>query len=115
MKFQEKKERSTVTLKVLYDVTVTFIKLFIEIYTKIQNNERIKSYKINKLKMKYNRKSLPNNGKINWNWKGKKIFNFIRSMTFEPFAPPSFYIGKRKYLILPEDQINKIKFIRSPK
>ena len=30
MKFQEKKERSTVTLKVLYDVTITFMKLFIE-------------------------------------------------------------------------------------
>ncbi len=104
------------TAKDLYnEFTKKGIKLFIEIYTKIQNNERIKSYKINKLKMKYNRKSLPNNGKINWNWKGKKIFNFIRSMTFEPFAPPSFYIGKRKYLILPEDQIKKIKFIRSPK
>ena len=44
-----------------------------------------------------------------------KIFNFIRSMTFEPFAPPSFYIGKKKYLIVAEKQVKKIKFTRSPK
>ena len=51
-------------------------------------------------KLKYYKKTLPNNGKINWHWKGKKIFNFIRSMTFEPFSPPYFYIGKKKYIII---------------
>ena len=104
------------TAKDLYnEFTEVGTKLFIEIFKKIKNNVKIKSYKVGKLKMKYNRKSLPNNGKINWNWKGKKIFNFIRSMTFAPFAPPSFFIGKKKYLIVPEKQIKKIKFKRSPK
>ena len=90
-------------------------KLFLKIFNKVVNRKKIKSYKMNKLKLKYKKKSLPNNGKINWSWNGKKIFNFIKSMTFEPFEPPSFYIGKNKYLIISEKKIKKNKFMKSPK
>ena len=90
-------------------------KLFLKIFNRLEGKKKIKSYKMSSLKLKYKKKSLPNNGKINWNWNGKKIFNFIRSMTFEPFEPPSFYIGKNKYLIISEKQIKKNKFMKSPK
>ena len=76
---------------------------------------KIKSYKIANIKLKYYKKALPNDGKINWNWKGKKIFNFIRSMTFEPFSQPHFYIGKKKYIIIDQEKVKKIKFMNSPK
>ena len=37
--------------------------------------------------LKYKNKNFPNNGKINWKWSGKKIYNFLRSMMHEPFPP----------------------------
>ena len=46
--------------------------------------------------------ALPNNGNIDWSWDGEKIYNFIRSMTFEPFPPPSFMIGNKKMVIVDE-------------
>lgn len=48
----------------------------------------------------YYPKGLPNNGQINWSWSGKKIRDFIRSMTFEPFPPVNFNIGKKKMVIV---------------
>ena len=62
----------------------------------------------------YRVKSLPNNGEIDWNWSGKKIFNFIRSMVHEPFPPPTVRIGKKTYYILSKKYINKKKFLKSP-
>ena len=104
------------TARDLYiEFTKKSIKLFLEILKKIESGMKIGSYKIANSKLKYYKKALPNNGEINWNWKGKKIFNFIRSMIFEPFPPPYFYIGKKKYVIISHKKIKKIKFINSPK
>ena len=104
------------TARDLYiEFTKKSIKLFLEILKKIESGMKIGSYKIANSKLKYYKKALPNNGEINWNWKGKKIFNFIRSMTFEPIPPPYFYIGKKKYVIISHKKIKKIKFINSPK
>ena len=35
-------------------------------------------------------------------------------MTYEPFEPPSFYLGKKKYYIIEHNLIKK-KFYKSPK
>ena len=52
---------------------------------------------------------LPNDGNIDWNWNGLQIYNFIRSMTFEPFPPASFYIGKKKMVIVEEKYFKGFK------
>ena len=110
------KIKSHYTARDLYiEFTKKSIKLFLEILEKLEKGMKIRSYKIANTKLKYYKKTLPNNGKINWHWKGKKIFNFIRSMTFEPFSPPYFYIGKKKYIIIDQEKVKKIKFMNSPK
>ena len=45
------------------------------------------------------RKNLPNNGQINWNWKGNKIRNFIRAMYFPPHNIAEFSIGNTNFEI----------------
>ena len=87
-------------------------KLFKIVYSKILNQKKIKSKRV-KAKTKYRKKHLPNQGQINWNWNGKKILNFIRSMTYEPFEPPSFNLGKKKYFIVDQKLIKK-NFYKSP-
>ena len=82
-------------------------------FSKILKNKQIKSKKI-KAKTKYIKKYLPNKGQIDWSWRGKKIFNFIKSMTYEPFEPPSFFIGSRKFYIT-EEKLMKKKFLKSPR
>ena len=109
------KINSSYTAKDLYEeFTKKSVKLFLDIFKKIQQGKKIKSYKISNKRYKYLKKSLPNKGEINWNWKGGKILNFIKCMTFEPFAPPNFYIGKRKFVIIHEKHLKKINFMNSP-
>ena len=105
----------TDTAKDVYDkFTIKAFKLFKIILNEILMSKRIKSYPM-KNKMKYNKKSFPNQGSLNWNWNSKKIYNFIRAMIFEPFQPPHFMIGKKKYFIVSETYLNKKLFIKSPK
>jgi len=102
------------TAKDLYEkFTSEAFKLFKISYHKILDQKKIKSKKII-AKTKYEKKHLPNRGKIDWKWNGKKILNFIKSMTYEPFEPPSFYLGKKKYFIIEHNLIKK-KFYKSPK
>ena len=113
--YQKKfKIRNFHTAKDLYEIFTdeAFI-LFKRVFSKILQNKKIKSKKI-KAKTKYKKKYLPNKGQIDWSWNGKKIFNFIRSMTYEPFEPPSFFIGDRKFYIAEEKLIKK-NFLKSPK
>ena len=75
-------------------------------------------YNIKKIKgrgFKYYKKELPNDGEINWKWSGKKIKNFIRAFSFEPFYPPYFYIGKKKMVIVNEKLLKKKFFLKTPK
>ena len=88
---------------------------FKKIYSKIVKNIKFKYKKISFKSSKYKKKSLPNNGNINWSWSGDKILRFIRSMLHEPFPPPKFNIGSKKYFIVSESYLNKNKFIKSPK
>lgn len=103
------------TAKDLYDkFTRTGFLIFKIIANQWIKGKKIKSY-IHKGKVPlYKNKSLPNLGILNWNWKNKKIYNFLRAVIHEPFLPPAMYIGKNKYYLCKEDQIKKEKFLKSP-
>ncbi|MFH1202698.1 MAG: formyltransferase family protein [Candidatus Omnitrophota bacterium] len=57
----------------------------------------------------YNPMVLPARGEINWSWNGKKIRDFIRAMTFEPFPPASFTLGEKRMVIVDEKYFNRFK------
>lgn len=102
------------TAKDLYEnFTDEAFKLFKIVFKKILNNKKINSKK-SIFSTKYEKKNFPNKGEIDWNWNGKKILNFIRSMTYEPFEPPNFKLGKKKYYIV-EEKLLKKNFLKSPK
>lgn len=102
------------TARDLYEIfTGEAFKLFKKVFLKILENKEIKSKRM-KATTKYEKKHLPNKGQINWSWSGKKILNFIRSMTYEPFEPPSFNLGEKRFYIAEEKLIKK-KFFISPK
>ncbi|OHA24618.1 MAG: hypothetical protein A3H57_01410 [Candidatus Taylorbacteria bacterium RIFCSPLOWO2_02_FULL_43_11] len=69
----------------------------------------IKSRPQDEKKATYYPKGLPNNGEIDWSWPGKKIYDFIRAMTFEPFGPAGFQLGNKKMVIIDESHINRDK------
>lgn len=79
-----------------------FLKLWLE-------NKKVSAVPQNEKQATYFPKGLPNNGEIDWNWNGKKIYDFIRAMTFEPFPPVSFKIGNKKMIIAEE------KYFQNPK
>lgn len=87
--------------------------IFKLILDKVLKKKKIQSFALTKT-TKYIKKSFPNNGQVNWNWHGKKIYNFFRSMIFEPFPPPFFTIGKKKYYIVSEELLNKKKIAKPP-
>lgn len=91
------------------------IKEFKKIFIKIIKGKKIKTHKQQKIVTKYRNKHFPNNGVINWNWKGSKIFNFLRSMIHEPFPPPTIRIGSRLYYLVSKNLILKKKLLKSPK
>lgn len=102
------------TAKDLYEVfTIEAFKIFKKIFTKILKGEKIKAVQI-KVRTKYKNKHFPNNGNLNWNWNGKKILNFIRSMTYAPYEPPSFRLGGKKFYIVEDKLVNK-NFIKTSK
>ena len=89
------------TGKSLYDkFTKEGEKLFIRFVDMWLTDKDIPSKKQDESQATYYPKELPNNGKIDWSWDGKKIRNFIRAMTFEPFPPADFDIGKKNMVII---------------
>ena len=101
--------------KDLYDkFTIEAISEFKKLFKDILKNKKITSKKIKNLYPEYTKKKLPNDGVINWNWNSKKILNFIRAITHEPFEPPKFFLGKKTFYIINKKLINK-KFLKSPK
>ena len=102
--------------KDLYDkFTINALVEFKKLFIKILKNKKINSIKIKKSFPKYSKKKLPYNGVINWNWSGKKILNFIKAMTHEPFEPPKFFIGKKTFYIVEENLLRNKNFFKSPK
>lgn len=103
------------TAKDLYKkFTQTGFLEFKKLFKKIKKNKPVYSYELKKSSTKYNEKTLPNNGIINWNWSGKKILNFIRSMTYEPFEPPKFHLGNKTYYVVEKSLLKKKSFHESP-
>ena len=91
------------TAKTLYEkFTKTGVILFRAFLKSLIEEEKIISRKQNETEATYFPKGLPNNGEIDWNWNGNKIYNFIRAMTFEPFTPASFMLGRKKMVIVEE-------------
>lgn len=91
------------TAKTLYDkFTLVGEKLFVKFLEMMSSGKEIKTVPQDESQATYYPKELPNKGEINWDWDGKKIRNFIRAMTFEPFPPASFMIGKKKMVIIDE-------------
>ena len=82
---------------------------------KIIKGKKIITYKQKKGVTRYKNKHFPNNGNINWNWKGNKIYNFLRSMIHEPFPPPEIKIGKSSYYLVSNNLISREKILKSPK
>ncbi len=95
--------------------TIEAIKEFKKIFLKIINGKKIITYKQKKGVTRYKNKHFPNNGNINWNWKGNKIYNFLRSMIHEPFPPPEIKIGKSSYYLVSNNLISREKILKSPK
>lgn len=52
----------------------------------------------------YYKKEIPNNREIDWSWDKRRIYNFIRALSFEPFPPPFFYLGNKKFIIIQEKE-----------
>lgn len=103
------------TAKDLYDkFTIEAINEFKKLFKDILKNKKITSKKIKNIYPKYTKKKLPFNGIINWNWNNKKILNFIRAMTHEPFEPPKFFLGKKIFYVVEKNLIKK-EFLKSPK
>ena len=102
------------TGKDVYDFfTIEAFKIFKIIFKKIIHKKKISSKKMI-VKTKYVNKHFPNKGEINWNWSGKKILNFIRCMTYEPFEPPKFNLGNKTFYVVEKNLINR-KFYKTPK
>ena len=88
-----------------YDTSETLYKKFTnlsfvefkKIFNKLISEKAIVSKKTQKANTVYKKKHFPNFGKINWEWNGKKIYNFIRSMIHEPFYPPEIKIGSKSF------------------
>ncbi|MDP3941899.1 MAG: formyltransferase family protein, partial [bacterium] len=96
------------TAKSLYDkCTKEGGKLFIKFLQDWIRGNKIPKKRQNEKRATFYKKNLPNDGEIDWNWDGKKICNFIRAMTFEPFPPPSFMLGKTKMVIVDEKYLKK--------
>jgi len=110
---------SSFTAKDLYDrFELEGILIFKKILNMLKRGHKIKTYNIKRIKgreLKYYKKELPNDGEINWKWTGKKIKNFIRAFSFEPFYPPYFYIGKNKMVVVSEKLLKKKIFLKTPK
>jgi len=91
------------TAKSLYDkFTLVGEKLFIKFLDMWLSGKDIPSIPQDESQATYFPQELPNKGEIDWSWRGKKIRDFIRSMTFEPFPPANFKIGDKKMVIVDE-------------
>ena len=90
-------------------------KEFKKILSKILKKQKIFSYRLKGQNLKYRKKNFPNNGRINWSWSGRKIYNFLRSMIHEPFPPPKITIGTQSYYFVSKNLVSTHKLINSPK
>ena len=55
-------------------------------------------------KTRYCARNLFPSHEVDFNKSGKELYDYIRALTFPPFPPPYFRIGKRKMVIVEEQQ-----------
>jgi methionyl-tRNA formyltransferase len=92
------------TAKDVYDrFTEVGTRLFGVFLDMLEDDVKIASRKQNESEATYYPKNLPNNGVIDWSWDGEKIRRFVRAMTFPPFPPVTFKLGKRTMAIVDEN------------
>ncbi len=77
-------------------------KLIVQFIANWKSGKKINATPQNEAEATYYPKGLPNGGEIDWSWSGAQILRFIRAMTFPPYPPASFHIGKRKMVIVEE-------------
>ncbi len=91
------------TAKIVYDkfteVGSSLFKKFLDLWL---SGDKIVATPQDESQATYYPKGLPCNGDVDWSWSGEQIRNWIRAMTFEPFPPASFHMGKKKMLIIDE-------------
>lgn len=98
------------TAKSLYNkCTNVGEKLFVQFLDLWLSGKKIPAKAQDESQATYFPKELPGKGEIDWSWDGKKIRNFIRAMTFEPFSPVSFEIGSKKMVIVDEKYFKRFK------
>lgn len=76
---------------------VTFIKMMKDTMPNIENNS-FKAEKQDELKATYTCARNPEDGLIDWNWDAKRIYNFVRALTY-PFPGAFTYIQDQKIII----------------
>lgn len=90
------------TGKTLYDkCTKAGIELFREQFPLIMSGKASRRKQVTNDNTRYYRRKFPTQ-EIDFSKPGDKILNHIRAHLFEPFPPPFFYIGKRKFIIREE-------------
>lgn len=97
--------------KTLYDKVLTRAgaELFTYFLERWLSGKKIIARPQNESQATYFPKGLPNGGEIDWSWSGKKIKNFIRALTFEPFPPASFSLGDKKMVIIDQKYFKGFK------
>jgi len=98
------------TGKDLYDFST---KMAFNLFKKNLNNileDKISARPQKSLTKTYSRSEFPSH-EIKFNKGGKEIFNNIRSLIFDPFPKPFFFIGKRKFLIIEDKALTESKII----
>ena len=91
------------TAKIAYDnFTKVGTEAFIEFLDMLKKDSPIRSRSQDESHATNYPKGLPAGGEIDWSWDGGTIKRFIRAMTFEPFPPPSFKLGKKTMVIVDE-------------
>lgn len=93
-------EESDTAYSLYKKFTIVGEKLFIMFLNLWLSEKKIPAVAQNESEATYFPKGLPNNGEIDWSWDGKKIRDFIRAMTFEPFPPVTFTLGNKKMVIV---------------
>ena len=87
------------TCKTIYDqVAITNETMLIRLIEKLENNIKPVFPIVNETNEQILPRRKPNDGLLNWNQGGKKVYDFVRALT-EPYPGAFTYLDNKKYLI----------------
>jgi methionyl-tRNA formyltransferase len=81
--------------------TKTGLELFREQFPLISSGKAARRKQATTAKTKYYKREFPSR-ELDFSRPGREIFNHIRALLFEPFPPPFFRIGNRRFIIKEE-------------